>query len=102
MFHIHRDRDDHSVYAGRLGGFRRRIPGAERRNGDRPHRDSAEAPRLRWAAPPKASLMKHVKPNQIGSLPLKPVWTITCSSAVRALCDTRSSRDNEYDPAIRK
>src|ERR1700740_2412982 len=30
MFRIHCDHHDHSVYAGRLGGFRRRIPGDDR------------------------------------------------------------------------
>src|ERR1700758_1601346 len=30
MFCIHRDHDDYSVYARRLGGFRRRIPGDDR------------------------------------------------------------------------
>src|ERR1700740_2739888 len=30
MFRIHRDHDDYSVYARRLGGFRRRIPGDDR------------------------------------------------------------------------
>ena len=33
MFHIHRDHDDHSVYAERLGRFRRRIPGHDRKSG---------------------------------------------------------------------
>jgi hypothetical protein len=30
MFRIPRDHDDHSVYAGRLGRLRRRIPGDDR------------------------------------------------------------------------
>ena len=43
MFRIHRDHNDHSVYAGRLGRFRRRIPGDDREGcfpdeGSRPFR----------------------------------------------------------------
>ena len=43
MFRIHRDHDDHSVYAGRLGRFRRRIPSDDREGcfpdeGSRPFR----------------------------------------------------------------
>ena len=59
MFLVHRDHHHHSIHAGWLGRFRRRIPGHDRKSG-LPHEGSGSFDCVRlFVAPGRDSIFAH-------------------------------------------